>query len=106
MRAAHKEAEWCKSKCVPTIDEYMQHALLSVAMRTHVLPVIYFVGPKIPQAIIESAECNYLLEVMSLYARFLNDFNSYKVMSFKLILTNYLDFHLTDNITSICVCFL
>lgn len=82
MRSELKEAEWCRSKHVPTIDEYVHNGIISFALGPLIVAVLYLIGPEMPEAIIESDECNYLLEVVSLYGRLLNDINGYQVMIF------------------------
>lgn len=74
-----KEAQWSKTKYVPTIDEYMANAYVSFALGPIVLPTLYLVGPKLPTDLAENPEFNRLYELMSTSGRLLNDFNGYKV---------------------------
>ncbi|XP_028755289.1 ent-kaurene synthase-like 3 [Neltuma alba] len=39
---------------------------------------MYLIGPKLPQAVAESSECNYVLDVLGLHGRYLNDVNGYQ----------------------------
>lgn len=74
-----KEAQWSKTKYVPTIDEYMANAYVSFALGPIVLPTLYLVGPELPTDLAENSEYNQLFELMSTSGRLLNDFNGYKV---------------------------
>ncbi|XP_054817240.1 ent-kaur-16-ene synthase, chloroplastic-like [Prosopis cineraria] len=78
LRSELKEAEWLRSKCVPSIEEYERNGITSMALGPVIMSVGYLLGAKLPQAITECAEWNYLLEVVSLYGRYLNDVNGYK----------------------------
>ncbi|KAF7824413.1 ent-kaur-16-ene synthase, chloroplastic-like [Senna tora] len=78
LRSCFKEAEWVRSKYVPTIDEYLSNALTSFGIGPIILPALYLVGPKLPQETIQSVEYIRLYEVLSLYGRFLNDIHGYK----------------------------
>ncbi|KAK4276059.1 hypothetical protein QN277_019049 [Acacia crassicarpa] len=78
LRSMLKEAEWCRSKYVPSIEEYERNGTTSAAFAPIVMSAMYLVGPKLPQAIAESSEFNHLLEVLGLYGRYLNDVNGYQ----------------------------
>ncbi|XP_028799725.1 ent-kaur-16-ene synthase, chloroplastic-like [Neltuma alba] len=73
-----KEAEWRRSKRVPSIEEYERNGIISMALGPTLIPLLYLIGPKLPQAVIESDEYNCLFEVASLYGRYLNDINGYQ----------------------------
>ncbi|KAF7835719.1 ent-kaur-16-ene synthase, chloroplastic isoform X1 [Senna tora] len=78
MRSMLKEAQWSKTKYVPTVDEYMANAYVSFALGPIVLPTVYLVGPKLPTEVAENTEYNCLFELMSTCGRLLNDINGYK----------------------------
>ncbi|XP_054814992.1 ent-kaur-16-ene synthase, chloroplastic-like isoform X3 [Prosopis cineraria] len=78
LRSMLKEAEWSRGKCVPSIEEYERNGIITLALGPIIVPVVYLVGPKLPQAIIESDEYNRLFEVVSLHGRYLNDINGYQ----------------------------
>ncbi|XP_054816350.1 ent-13-epi-manoyl oxide synthase KSL2, chloroplastic-like [Prosopis cineraria] len=78
MRSQLKEAEWFRSKYVPSIEEYEHNGITSMALGPILFPVMYLVGPKISQDIIKSDESNNLFKVVSLYGRYLNDVNGYQ----------------------------
>ena len=74
-----KEAQWSKTKYVPTIEEYMANAYVSFALGPIVLPTLYLVGPELPSDLAANPEYNRLYELMSTSGRLLNDYNGYKV---------------------------
>ena len=76
-----KEAQWLKTKSVPTVDDYMANAYVSFALGPIVLPALYLVGPKLPSEIAENPEFHCLYELMSTSGRLLNDIHSFKVNS-------------------------
>ncbi|XP_028757072.1 ent-kaur-16-ene synthase, chloroplastic-like [Neltuma alba] len=78
LRSGLKEVEWCKKKCVPSIEEYERNGIITMALGPIVLSAMYLIGPKLPQAVAESAECNYVLDVLGLHGRYLNDVNGYQ----------------------------
>uniref|UniRef100_A0A0D9W9C2 Terpene synthase metal-binding domain-containing protein n=1 Tax=Leersia perrieri TaxID=77586 RepID=A0A0D9W9C2_9ORYZ len=78
LRYMMEEVEWRKRQYVPTIEEYMENAVVSFALGPILLPAIYFVGPKIPDSVVRSQECNELFRLVSTMGRLLNDFRSYE----------------------------
>ncbi|XP_054791996.1 ent-kaurene synthase 5, chloroplastic-like [Prosopis cineraria] len=78
LRSELKEAEWCRNRCVPSVEEYEHNGIISMALGPIIIPVMYLLGPKIPQAVVESDEYNNLFEIVSLYGRYLNDINGYQ----------------------------
>ena len=82
----YKEAEWLRTKTVPTIDEYMENAYVSFALGPIVLPALYLVGPKLSDEDAESHELNHLYKLMSTCGRVLNDIHSFKVRNTSLLL--------------------
>ncbi|XP_028755270.1 ent-kaur-16-ene synthase, chloroplastic-like [Neltuma alba] len=49
-----------------------------MALGPIIIPIMYLIGLKLPQPVIESDEYNYLFEVVNLYGRYLNDVNGYQ----------------------------
>ncbi|XP_068499357.1 ent-kaurene synthase TSP4, chloroplastic isoform X2 [Phaseolus vulgaris] len=78
IQSMYKEAEWLRTKTVPTIDEYMENAYVSFALGPIVLPALYLVGPKLSDEDAESHELNHLYKLMSTCGRVLNDIHSFK----------------------------
>ncbi|XP_054814535.1 ent-kaur-16-ene synthase, chloroplastic-like [Prosopis cineraria] len=78
LRSMLKESEWSRRKYIPSIEEYERNGIITIGSGLIIVPVVYLVGPKIPQDVIESDEYNHLLEVVSLHGRYLNDINGYQ----------------------------
>ena len=73
------EVEWRINKYLPTTEEYITNAALTFALGPIVLPALYFVGPKIPESVVEDLEYNELFRLMSTCGRLLNDVQTYEV---------------------------
>ncbi|KAG2571470.1 hypothetical protein PVAP13_7KG126700 [Panicum virgatum] len=78
LRSMMTEVEWRISKYVPTAKEYITNAALTFALGPIVLPALYFVGPKIPESVVEDLEYNELFRLMSTCGRLLNDVQTYE----------------------------
>ena len=74
-----QEAEWGHKKSTPTVDEYMTNAYVSFALGPIVLPTLYFLGPKLPDEVVERPEYHKLYKHMSSCGRLLNDIHGFKV---------------------------
>lgn len=68
-----KEAELLKDNTVPTMDEYMAHAIPSFALGPIILPSLYFVEPELSENIIASTEYCNLLRLVNKLGRLFND---------------------------------
>lgn len=95
-----REAEWLRTKTVPTIDDYMENAYVSFALGPIVLPALYLVGPKLSDEDTENNELNNLFKLMSTCGRLLNDIYTFKVYSPSLLLDSLLDFTVTNILVS------
>ncbi|RCV35351.1 hypothetical protein SETIT_7G233500v2 [Setaria italica] len=78
LRSMMTEVEWRTSSYVPTAEEYITNAALTFALGPIVLPALYFVGPKIPEPVVEDPEYNELFRLMSTCGRLLNDAQTYE----------------------------
>ncbi|OEL36665.1 Acyclic sesquiterpene synthase [Dichanthelium oligosanthes] len=78
LRSMMTEVEWRMTKYVPTAEEYITNAVLTFALGPIVLPALYFVGPKIPESVVEDPEYNELFRLMSTCGRLLNDVQTYE----------------------------
>lgn len=78
-----REAEWCRNRVVPKIEEYVENGYISIALGPIILPALYFVGPKLSEEIVKSPEIQNLFKLTSTCARLLNDIQTFKVYSFK-----------------------
>ncbi|KAG2634585.1 hypothetical protein PVAP13_2NG177700 [Panicum virgatum] len=78
VRAYMIEQEWTRERHVPTMQEYMCAAEVSIALGAIVAPSLYLVGPKLSEGMIRSSEYKDLLRHMRTSVRFLNDLGTYK----------------------------
>lgn len=73
------EVEWRTSGYVPTLDEYIENAVVTFALGPIVLPALYFVGPKITESMVIDPKYSELFRLMSTCGRLLNDVQTYEV---------------------------
>lgn len=73
------EVEWRTSGYVPTLDEYIENAVVTFALGPIVLPALYFVAPKITESMVIDPEYSELFRLMSTCGRLLNDVQTYEV---------------------------
>ncbi|CAI0437435.1 unnamed protein product [Linum tenue] len=78
LKSMLKEAEWSRNKLVPTMEEYMKHAHVTLALGPTVLPSLYLLGPKLSEEMVSSPEYKNLYEGMSTCGRFLNDTSGFQ----------------------------
>jgi ent-kaurene synthase len=75
------EAEWSRTKTIPTIDAYMQNACETFGFEQIILPALYLLGPKLSDDVATNRELNYILKTTSICGRLLNDIQTFKVYS-------------------------
>ncbi|CAD5185995.1 unnamed protein product [Musa acuminata subsp. malaccensis] len=78
MKSMLKEAEWTLNKEVPSLDEYMLNGCVSFALGPIILPALYFVGPQLPEYVINHPEYLNLLKLVSTCGRLLNDIRGFQ----------------------------
>ncbi|CAL9199415.1 unnamed protein product [Musa hybrid cultivar] len=78
MKSMMKEAEWTLNKEVPTLDEYMLNGYVSFALGPIILPALYFVGPQLPEYVVNHPEYLNLLKLVSTCGRLLNDIRGFQ----------------------------
>ncbi|TVU29568.1 hypothetical protein EJB05_21141, partial [Eragrostis curvula] len=78
VRAAMAEAEWTRKKFVPTMEEYMPVAELSLAYGPILVSSMYLVGPELSEDMVRSSEFKDMVRLTSTCARLLNDLNTYE----------------------------
>ncbi|EHA8591502.1 putative Ent-kaurene synthase-like 3 [Cocos nucifera] len=78
MKAMMKEAEWVRTKTVPTMDEYMANGYISFALGPIILPALYFVGPELSVDVIGDTEYHNLYKLVSICGRLLNDMQGFE----------------------------
>lgn len=73
LRSMMTEAEWGRTKYVPTTDEYIANAYVSYGLAPIVPPSLYFVGQELLESAEKDQEYNELFRLMSTCGRLLND---------------------------------
>lgn len=74
-----------RNRSIPTEEEYMENGYISFALGPIVLPVLYFIGPKLSEEVIKSDEYHNLFKLMSTCGRLLNDYQGCQVSHFKFV---------------------
>ncbi|CAL5066375.1 unnamed protein product [Urochloa decumbens] len=72
------EADWARTKYVPTMEEYIPVAEVSIALGPVVMPALYLLGPELTEDMIRHPEYDSMLKHMSIPVRLLNDIRTYK----------------------------
>jgi hypothetical protein len=78
VKAFMIEAEWTRKGHVPTMEEYMSVAEVSIALGAVVVPSLYLLGPKLSDDMIRDLEYKNMLTHMSIGIRLINDIGTYK----------------------------
>ncbi|KAJ0975930.1 hypothetical protein J5N97_017895 [Dioscorea zingiberensis] len=78
MKSMMEEAEWLRSKSVPTLDEYMRNGYVSFALGPIILPALYFAGSELPEDVVKDPEYHNLFRLVSTCGRLLNDIQSFE----------------------------
>uniref|UniRef100_N1R153 Ent-kaurene synthase-like protein 3 n=1 Tax=Aegilops tauschii TaxID=37682 RepID=N1R153_AEGTA len=78
LRNMMTEVEWRTGGYVPTLDEYIENAVVTFALGPIVLPALYFVGPKITESMVIDPEYSELFRLTSTCGRLLNDVQTYE----------------------------
>ncbi|GLT82993.1 hypothetical protein SLE2022_013080 [Rubroshorea leprosula] len=72
------EAQWSRSQCVPSMEEYLAIGMTSIAAHTLVLPISCFLTPSIPNHKLQRNQYETLTKLLMLITRLLNDIQSYR----------------------------
>ncbi|GKV18640.1 hypothetical protein SLEP1_g28989 [Rubroshorea leprosula] len=72
------EAQWSRSQCVPSMEEYLEIGMTSIAAHTLVLPISCFLTPSIPDHTLQPNQYETLTKLLMLITRLLNDIQSYQ----------------------------
>ncbi|CAK9165639.1 unnamed protein product [Ilex paraguariensis] len=78
LKSMLKEAEWLRDMSLPAMDEYLTNGYVSFALGPIVLPALYFVGPKLSEELVRSAELHNLYKLVSTCGRLLNDIQGFE----------------------------
>ncbi|XP_071718053.1 ent-kaurene synthase 1, chloroplastic-like [Rutidosis leptorrhynchoides] len=72
------ETIWARDSWVPTMEEYIEKAYISVGAGLTVFPALYLLGPKLSEEIVQSNEYHKYIELLGTHGRFINDIRSLK----------------------------
>ncbi|KAI3877787.1 hypothetical protein MKW92_008406 [Papaver armeniacum] len=79
MKANMKETEWYHNKVIPTFEEYMMNAHVTVALEPIVFPALYLLGSDVPEGVLrDTKEYVNLFKALGTCGRLLNDFQTLK----------------------------
>ena len=81
-----KETEWMKNKTVPTMNEYISDAYISIAFGPIILIALYFLD-LLPEKVVTSEEYKAFYIHSSKIGRLLNDRLTAKVCKFEFFIT-------------------
>ncbi|KAH7545952.1 hypothetical protein FEM48_Zijuj01G0148700 [Ziziphus jujuba var. spinosa] len=72
------ESNWSRSEYIPSIDEYLQTGMISIAAHTIVLPPSCFLTPSLPESKLRPFQYENITKLLMVIARLLNDMQSYQ----------------------------
>lgn len=78
ITSALKEAEWAESGYVPTFDEYMEVAEISVALEPIVCSTLFFAGHRLDEDVLDSYDYHLVMHLVNRVGRILNDIQGMK----------------------------
>jgi geranyllinalool synthase len=73
------ESKWGKTGSIPSMDEYLETGMTSIAAHTLVLPASCFLNPSLPNSKLTTAQYQSITKLLMVIARLLNDVQSYQV---------------------------
>ncbi|KAJ8775395.1 hypothetical protein K2173_023160 [Erythroxylum novogranatense] len=73
-----EEAEWLRENRVPTLEEYIETSIVSLALGPVILIRLFSIGPVVSEEVLASVEYHNLFRHVSLVGRLLNDLASDK----------------------------
>ncbi len=79
LRSLATDAEWQRSKYVPTMEEYMKNSIVTFALGPTILIALYFMGQNLWEDIVKNAEYDELFRLMNTCGRLQNDIQSFEV---------------------------
>ena len=72
------DADWRMRQYVPTVEEYMETAIVSFTLAPILLPASYFVGQTLLASVVNGQEYNELFRLMGTCCRLLNDIQGFE----------------------------
>ncbi|CAI9781087.1 unnamed protein product [Fraxinus pennsylvanica] len=80
LNSSMKEVEWWSNNTIPTVEEYLSNAWMSIAGEACVFPPLLFLGPKLPENLLSTEEYHNMCKHVSLVFRLLNDVRTFEVL--------------------------
>lgn len=74
-----KEAEWSRSRYAPSIDEYIETGMTSIAVHTMILPACYLASTGLSMHQMDHSDADVITRLLMISSRLLNDMQSYEV---------------------------
>ncbi|KAI3940200.1 hypothetical protein MKW92_029768 [Papaver armeniacum] len=79
LTARIPETEWYDNKVVPTLEEYMTNACVTIELEPIVFPALYLLGSDVPEGVLrDTKEYVNLFKAMGTCGRLLNDIQTLK----------------------------
>ncbi|XP_055961972.1 ent-kaur-16-ene synthase, chloroplastic-like [Mercurialis annua] len=78
VKSMMKEAEWARENVKPSLNEYMEHGCISLALGPLCHITTYFLGITLPEEVMAGPQICNLLKHVNLVGRLLNDMMSFK----------------------------
>ncbi|XP_059635069.1 (E,E)-geranyllinalool synthase-like [Cornus florida] len=72
------ETTWSKSGYIPSLDEYLETGMKSIATHTIVLPALFFMSSTLSPKLLKPAQYKSITKLLMVMARLLNDIQSYQ----------------------------
>ncbi|XP_059660819.1 (E,E)-geranyllinalool synthase-like [Cornus florida] len=72
------ETTWSKSGYIPSINEYLEMGMKSIATHTIVLPALFFMSSTLSPELLKPAQYKSITKLLMVVARLLNDIQSYQ----------------------------
>ncbi|GMN50864.1 hypothetical protein TIFTF001_020016 [Ficus carica] len=72
------ESEWGSKDIIPSMDEYLEVGMVSIATHTVVLPASCYLEPSLPISKLRPPEYETLTKLLMIISRLLNDMQSYE----------------------------
>ena len=75
------EAKRSRTGYIPSMDEYLDTGMTSIATHTMVLPASCFLNPNLPKGKLKPPQYETITKLLMVVARLLNDTQSYQVIN-------------------------
>ena len=75
------ETKWSRIGYIPSMHEYLDTGMISIATHTLVLPASCFLNPNLPKCKLKPSQYETITKLLMVIARLLNDIQSHQVMN-------------------------